>query len=118
MGLGMAARLIKTGHQLSVYNRTASRAEALARQGAHLCDSPAYACRGVDAVISMVADDSASRAVWLGGDGILAAANFAENGFVNIVGGCCGTTPAHIRAIAEAVKALPPRRVPLETETA
>ena len=37
---------------------------------------------------------------------------FARSGFVNIVGGCCGTTPAHIRAIAEAVKSLPPRVVP------
>ncbi len=37
-------------------------------------------------------------------------ADFAANGFVNIVGGCCGTTPAHIRAIAEAVKNLPPRQ--------
>ena len=37
--------------------------------------------------------------------------DFAENGFVNIVGGCCGTTPAHIRAIAEAVKDIAPRRV-------
>jgi len=36
--------------------------------------------------------------------------DFAENGFVNIVGGCCGTTPAHIRAIAEAVKGLAPRK--------
>ena len=44
-------------------------------------------------------------------------ADFAANGFVNIVGGCCGTTPAHIRAIAEAVKNLPPRRIPTE-ETA
>ena len=44
-------------------------------------------------------------------------ADFAANGFVNIVGGCCGTTPAHIRAIAEAVKHLPPRIVPAE-ETA
>jgi 5-methyltetrahydrofolate--homocysteine methyltransferase len=34
---------------------------------------------------------------------------FAEAGFLNIVGGCCGTTPAHIRAIAEAVRDLPPR---------
>src|SRR5437667_3994665 len=34
---------------------------------------------------------------------------FAETGFVNIVGGCCGTTPEHIRAIADAVKDLPPR---------
>jgi len=41
---------------------------------------------------------------------------FARSGFVNIVGGCCGTTPAHITAIAEAVRNLPPRDVPvLET---
>jgi 5-methyltetrahydrofolate--homocysteine methyltransferase len=38
--------------------------------------------------------------------------DFARSGFVNIVGGCCGTTPAHIRAIAEAVKQLPPRALP------
>ena len=37
---------------------------------------------------------------------------FAASGFLNIVGGCCGTTPAHIRAIAEAVRDLPPRAVP------
>ncbi|CDI01354.1 homocysteine-N5-methyltetrahydrofolate transmethylase, B12-dependent [Candidatus Competibacter denitrificans Run_A_D11] len=37
---------------------------------------------------------------------------FAESGFLNIVGGCCGTTPAHIRAIAEAVKDFPPRPIP------
>ena len=37
---------------------------------------------------------------------------FAQSGFLNIVGGCCGTTPAHIRAIANAVKDLPPRQVP------
>jgi 5-methyltetrahydrofolate--homocysteine methyltransferase len=37
---------------------------------------------------------------------------FAREGWVNLVGGCCGTTPAHIRAIAGAVKGLPPRRIP------
>ncbi|MCA1854245.1 MAG: homocysteine S-methyltransferase family protein, partial [Beggiatoa sp.] len=36
----------------------------------------------------------------------------AESGFLNIVGGCCGTTPAHIQAIAEAVRDLPPRPLP------
>ena len=36
---------------------------------------------------------------------------FATSGFVNIVGGCCGTTPDHIRAIADGVAGLPPRRV-------
>jgi 5-methyltetrahydrofolate--homocysteine methyltransferase len=39
-------------------------------------------------------------------------ADFATSGFVNIVGGCCGTTPQHIQAIAEAVKTLPPRQRP------
>ncbi len=39
---------------------------------------------------------------------------FARSGFVNIVGGCCGTTPAHIRAISDAVRGVPPRRVPAE----
>jgi 5-methyltetrahydrofolate--homocysteine methyltransferase len=34
---------------------------------------------------------------------------FAEHGFLNIVGGCCGTTPAHIRALGDAVRGLPPR---------
>ncbi len=42
--------------------------------------------------------------------------DFAENGWVNLVGGCCGTTPAHVRAIAEAVEGLPPRRPPREAE--
>ncbi len=37
---------------------------------------------------------------------------FATSGFLNIAGGCCGTTPAHIKAIAEALKGVPPRRIP------
>jgi 5-methyltetrahydrofolate--homocysteine methyltransferase len=37
---------------------------------------------------------------------------FAESGLLNLVGGCCGTTPAHIKAIAEAVAGLAPRRLP------
>jgi 5-methyltetrahydrofolate--homocysteine methyltransferase len=39
---------------------------------------------------------------------------WAESGWLNIVGGCCGTTPAHIRAIAEAVKNFAPRPLPNE----
>jgi len=39
-------------------------------------------------------------------------AGFAENGWVNAVGGCCGTTPEHIKAIAEAVKSFAPRKLP------
>ncbi|MCA9974135.1 MAG: dihydropteroate synthase, partial [Anaerolineales bacterium] len=37
---------------------------------------------------------------------------YAESGFVNVVGGCCGTTPAHIGAFATAVSSLPPRPIP------
>lgn len=36
--------------------------------------------------------------------------DFAENGWLNIVGGCCGTTPEHIRAIGEAIRGLPPHQ--------
>ena len=39
-------------------------------------------------------------------------AAFAREGWVNVVGGCCGTTPEHIRAIAGAVHGIPPRRIP------
>jgi len=38
---------------------------------------------------------------------------WAQNGWLNIVGGCCGTTPPHIKAIADAVRELPPRKVPV-----
>ena len=41
---------------------------------------------------------------------------FAESGFVNILGGCCGTTPDHIRAVGEAIHGLPPRRRPQTRE--
>ena len=37
---------------------------------------------------------------------------WAEAGFLNVIGGCCGTTPPHIQAIAEAVSKFPPRRIP------
>ncbi len=40
-------------------------------------------------------------------------ADWAANGFVNIIGGCCGTTPDHIRAIVEAVSQHPPRKIPV-----
>ncbi|WP_211471281.1 methionine synthase [Collimonas humicola] len=41
--------------------------------------------------------------------------DFAESGFVNIAGGCCGTTPPHIKAIADTVAKIPPRAVPETT---
>ncbi len=42
--------------------------------------------------------------------------DWAREGFVNIVGGCCGTTPAHIRCISEQVKKYNPRKLPVLEE--
>jgi 3-hydroxyisobutyrate dehydrogenase len=73
MGSGMARRLLEAGHDLRVYNRSAERAGDLIARGARGCATPREASRQVDAIISMVSDDAASRAVWDGPHGALAA---------------------------------------------
>jgi 3-hydroxyisobutyrate dehydrogenase len=73
MGRGMAANLLKGGFPLTVYNRTREKAEPLAAQGAAIAHTPADAAEGADVVISILADDTASRAAWLGDNGALAA---------------------------------------------
>jgi 3-hydroxyisobutyrate dehydrogenase len=73
MGRGMAANLLKAGFPLTVYNRTRSKAEPLAAQGAIIAGTPAEAVKDADVVISILADDNASLAAWLGEDGALAA---------------------------------------------
>ena len=72
MGAGMAANLIKAGHEVTVYNRTRTRAEPLAAQGAKIASAPAEACGG-DAVITMLANDDAVESVVFGDQGILAS---------------------------------------------
>lgn len=74
MGGGMAARLIGAGHALSVWNRSSAKCAPLIARGAVEAATPAAAARGADAVFSMVADDAASRAIWLGPDGVLTTA--------------------------------------------
>jgi 3-hydroxyisobutyrate dehydrogenase len=74
MGSGMAARLVDAGFPVIAWNRSAARAEPLQRKGATIAPSPAAAAAGADVIISMVADDRASREVWLGANGALAAA--------------------------------------------
>lgn len=71
MGIGMAMRLVEAGHEVSVYNRTKSKAAPLKAAGATVAASPREAARGADAVFSMVGDDAASKAMWLGEDGAL-----------------------------------------------
>jgi 3-hydroxyisobutyrate dehydrogenase len=73
MGVGMASRLLEGGHQVSVYNRTAAKADSVVGSGARRGGSPKEACASADAVFGMVSDDAASREIWLGADGILAA---------------------------------------------
>jgi 3-hydroxyisobutyrate dehydrogenase len=72
MGSAMVTRLLAAGHRVRVYNRTRSRAEAFADQGASVHATPQEACAGSDAIISMVADDAASRSLWLGAEGVFA----------------------------------------------
>lgn len=73
MGSGMAARLMQAGHDLRVFNRTMARADPVVALGARPFHTPRDACGGADAIVSMVSDDLASRAVWLGSQGILTA---------------------------------------------
>jgi 3-hydroxyisobutyrate dehydrogenase-like beta-hydroxyacid dehydrogenase len=72
MGSGMAANLIKAGHELTVYNRTQAKAQALVNQGARYAANIADACRG-EAVITMLADDNALEAVVFGDSGVAQA---------------------------------------------
>src|SRR5579863_1488854 len=70
MGSGMARNLIRAGHELTVYNRSAEKARAI--EGARVAEWPGGACRGVEAAISMLADDAAVEAVVFGENGIAA----------------------------------------------
>jgi 3-hydroxyisobutyrate dehydrogenase-like beta-hydroxyacid dehydrogenase len=72
MGAGMAANLVKAGHEVTVYNRTPARAQALVEQGAHAAAQVAEACRG-DAVITMLADDAAVEGVAFGDHALIAS---------------------------------------------
>jgi 3-hydroxyisobutyrate dehydrogenase len=74
MGGGMATRLFSQGFPLSVYNRSRERAAKFEQAGAFVAASPREAAEGADIVLSMVADDAASRSVWLGDEGALAGA--------------------------------------------
>jgi 3-hydroxyisobutyrate dehydrogenase len=74
MGAGMAANWLAKGFELSVWNRTAAKAQALASKGAKVAATPREAATGADFIFAMVADDDASRGVWLGADGALAGA--------------------------------------------
>ena len=70
MGSGMAANLLRAGHEVAVFNRSAKKRRALVDLGAREAQTVAEACTG-EVVITMLADDSALRHVTLGEHGIL-----------------------------------------------
>jgi 3-hydroxyisobutyrate dehydrogenase len=74
MGHGMAGRYLDAGFTLAVWNRSHAKAADLIARGARWAASPADAADAADAVVTMVADDEASHAVWLGKDGVAATA--------------------------------------------
>jgi 3-hydroxyisobutyrate dehydrogenase len=70
MGAPMAGRLLAAGFDVTVYNRTAGRADPLAQAGARVAQTPADAARDADVVISMVTDSPDAAAVLLGPAGV------------------------------------------------
>lgn len=72
MGHGMAGRYLEAGFTVAVWNRSKAKAEDLIARGAQWATSPEDAAIDADAVVTMVADDAASRDVWLTRDGAAA----------------------------------------------
>jgi 3-hydroxyisobutyrate dehydrogenase-like beta-hydroxyacid dehydrogenase len=73
MGTGIARNLLRAGHELTVYNRTPAKVQALANDGAHIAASAADAVRSCEAVFTMLADDAAVSDVVFGAEGIASA---------------------------------------------
>jgi 3-hydroxyisobutyrate dehydrogenase len=74
MGSAMVLRLLDQGHRLTVWNRTAAKAEPLLQRGARWANSPAEIARGHDITLTILTDTSGVEAVYLGPDGLLAGA--------------------------------------------
>src|ERR1700691_3312868 len=74
MRAGMADRLLAAGYPLTVYNRNRQKSIPFETAGTHVAGTPREAASRAQIVFSMVADDIASRSVWLGENGVLAGA--------------------------------------------
>ncbi len=78
MGAGLASNLVKAGHEVVVWNRSAAKAELLVARGATLAATPRQAAAASEAVITMLADDAALQSVAYGEEGLIAG--LAKNG--------------------------------------
>lgn len=99
MGSGMARRVLDAGYAVSVFNRSHDKAGPLVAAGARRAHSPRIAAEGAGVIFSMVADDAAARAVWLGPDG---AMKTAERGAVCIESST--VTPGWVHELANAAR--------------
>ncbi len=99
MGSGMARRLIDAGFPLTLFNRNPERALPFVTSGASLAISPRLAALDADVIVAMVADDDASRDVWLGERGAL---NASKPGAILIE--CSTLSSDWIRRLAQAVE--------------
>jgi 3-hydroxyisobutyrate dehydrogenase len=99
MGHGMAGRYLDAGFKVAVWNRSKAKASDLIARGAQWATSPEDAAIDADAVVTMVADDDASREVWLTKDG---AAATMKAGTLAIE--CSTVSHAHALAMARELR--------------
>jgi len=99
MGGPMAANVLRAGFELTVWNRTPSRAEALLSAGATLADSPAAVARASEVTVSCVTDSPDVEAVALGEHGVIAGAA-PGSAYID----CSTISPATARKVAEALR--------------
>jgi 3-hydroxyisobutyrate dehydrogenase-like beta-hydroxyacid dehydrogenase len=100
MGAPMAENLQKAGYSLRVFNRSPHRTQPFVNEGAVACRTPGEAARGAGFVVSMVADDQATRQVMLAPKGVVES---AAQGTVIIDSST--NTPAMAREVAAAAAA-------------
>jgi 3-hydroxyisobutyrate dehydrogenase-like beta-hydroxyacid dehydrogenase len=100
MGSRMAMNLHAAGHSLRVFNRNKEKTKPFAGKGIEVCDSPAAAVKGAEFVCSIVSDDTATREVMLGAQGVVGAAARGT-----IILDSSTNTPAMSREVAKAAAA-------------
>ena len=83
MGAAIAERLMKQGHEVTVWNRTAEKTRALAQAGAHAVKTPAELAQRCEIVLSILTDAAAIALAYDGGDGLLSA-NVAGKLFIEM----------------------------------
>jgi 3-hydroxyisobutyrate dehydrogenase-like beta-hydroxyacid dehydrogenase len=103
MGAPMACALLGAGHELTVHNRTRSRAEALGRAGSRVGRTPAEAARHAEVLVTMLADDVAVEAVMT--DGPDAALPALPRGAVHVAVSTIGADPPAAHLVKLAVRA-------------